>query len=42
MGPAHGVFGYMNGRQREKFEASLCQLSGTPLPVTTSADASSV
>ncbi len=42
MGPAHGVFGYLNGRRREKFEASLCQPSGTPPPVTRSADASSV
>jgi uncharacterized membrane protein len=42
MGPAHGMFGYMNGRRREKFEASLCQLSGTPPHVTRSADASSV
>jgi hypothetical protein len=23
MGPAHGVFGYMNGRNRERLEASL-------------------
>jgi uncharacterized membrane protein len=42
MGPAHGVFGYINGRRREKFEASLCQPSGIPPPVTRSADASSV
>jgi uncharacterized membrane protein len=42
MGPAHGAFGYVNGRQRERFAASVCQASGTPPPVTRSAGASSV
>ena len=29
MGPAHGVFGYMNGRNRERLEASLSTSSVT-------------
>lgn len=41
MGPAHGVFGYINGRNRERLEASLCQPSGTPQPAERSVDASS-
>ena len=42
MGPAHGLFGYLNGRRREQFEASLCQPSGTLPPVTRSAGESTV
>jgi hypothetical protein len=42
MGPAHGLFGYWNGRRRERLEASLCQPSGTAAPATPSAGASSV
>jgi uncharacterized membrane protein len=42
LGPAHAAFGYWNGRNRKKLEASLCALSGTPPPVTRSADASNV
>ena len=41
MGPAHGVYGYLNGRRREKLEASLCRPSGTPPTEPTSAGASS-
>lgn len=42
MAPAHGVFGYVNGRNRTRLEASLWQPSGTAPPVTNSASASSV
>lgn len=41
LGPAHFVYGYRNGRRRERLEASLCPLSGTKQPATTSAGASS-
>ena len=42
MGPAHGFYGYTNGRRRERLEATLCQqASGTLKPETASADASS-
>jgi uncharacterized membrane protein len=41
MAPAHGLFGYINGRNRERLEASLWPPSGTPPSVTTSAGASS-
>jgi uncharacterized membrane protein len=30
MGPAHGAYGYWNGRARERLESTLCQPSGTP------------
>ena len=40
MGPAHGVFGYINGRTRARLEASLWPPSGTPQPGTKSAGAS--
>ncbi len=40
MGPAHGSYGYLNGRARERLEKRLCQPSGTPQPETTSAAAS--
>jgi uncharacterized membrane protein len=40
MGPAHGVFGYYNGRRRETLEASLCPPSGMPQPEPTSAGGS--
>lgn len=41
MGPAHGFYGYIYGRRRERLEASLCQqASGTLPPGTASADAS--
>jgi hypothetical protein len=42
LGPAHGTFGYVNGRRRERLEASLCPPSGTLPPETTSASASVV
>jgi uncharacterized membrane protein len=40
MGPAHGAYGYWNGRARERLESTLCQPSGTPPPETTTAAAS--
>jgi uncharacterized membrane protein len=42
LGPAHGTFGYVNGRRRDRLEASLCPPSGTLQPETTSATASVV
>jgi hypothetical protein len=42
LGPSHFVFGYTNGRRRERLEASLCPRSGTSPPETRSADASNV
>ncbi len=42
LGPAHGTFGYINGRRRDRLEASLCPPSGTLPPETTSASASVV
>ena len=39
LGPAHGMFGYINGRRRDRLEASLCPPSGTLQPETTSASA---
>ena len=42
LGPAHAVFGHLNGRRRERLEASLCQPSGIPQPVPTSVGVSSV
>jgi uncharacterized membrane protein len=40
MGPAHGTYGYLNGRARERLEKRLCQPSGTQTPATSSAAAS--
>ena len=37
LGPAHGTYGYLNGRRRRRLEASLCPPSGTGAPATTSA-----
>jgi hypothetical protein len=42
LGPAHGTFGYINGRRRDRLEASLCPPSGTLRPDATSATASPV
>jgi hypothetical protein len=39
LGPAHAVYGYRNGRGRDRLEASLCRPSETPLTEPTSADA---
>jgi hypothetical protein len=40
LGPAHFVFGYLNGRRRERLESTLCPPSGTSPAATSSADAS--
>jgi uncharacterized membrane protein len=40
MGPAHGAYGYLNGRARDRLESTLCQPSGTPTPGTITAVAS--
>lgn len=37
MGPAHGAYGYWNGRVRERLESTLCQPSGTLPPATNTA-----
>jgi uncharacterized membrane protein len=42
LGPAHFVFGYTNGRRRERLEATLCPPSGTSPDATISADGSNV
>jgi hypothetical protein len=42
LGPAHGTFGYINGRRRNRLEASLCPPSGTLQPEPTSVSASAV
>lgn len=40
MGPVHGLFGYLNGRARERLQATLAPPSGVPPPATRTADAS--
>lgn len=40
MAPAHGAYGYWNGRARDRLEATLCQPTGTPTPETNTAVAS--
>ena len=40
MGPAHGAYGYLNGRARNRLESKLCQPSGTPTPARSTAGAS--
>ncbi len=40
MAPAHGVFGYLNGRARGRLQATHSPSSGTPPPETQSAGAS--